>query len=592
MPAMVHGRGVASGFVALAFVAAAATSVFADEYVASEGDPAAWLFDSSKVVKIDLSIPDASRASLAVEPYEYVSATFTLVDGDETFGPWPVKLKLKGRVGSFRDLDGKAAFKLKFGNAAERVAGLKKLTLNNMVQDPSCVRESLAYELFRGMGIPAPRAGYAVVTVDGVDFGLHLNVETFDDVALARWYGAGDTRHLYEGSYGVWTDTLDPFSPHYEVDEGDAADRSDLAALLAAAQTEGDAWRDAVAPLADLDEMVRMWAVEHYVAHWDGYSGWVINNYYLHSTASGVFTIVPWGVDQTFSLSVVDTPFGDPRGGVLFQRCMSDPLVRAGYAEALALVRDKAAELGLAAKAEALFASLADEIDADTRKENDLARAVAAKDESVRFLADRPATLAAWLVAGPFPPGSQTVASGDRRASLAWTPSATIGASLLLGYRVLHRRGGGGWKTTDVLDPSADGMEFGELVNGARYSFRVASLSSKKPPAFGRIVSTVVGAPPAVESLAAARQADPRRIEIAWRPSDSETPLRFDVQFRRSGSPTWRTLRRHAVGETTEAGTRRLFLGRASAAFEYEFRVRQVNRFAAGPWTSAATDAP
>jgi len=168
---MVHGRGVSVGIVAsfaFAVVATIAAPADADEYAPSSDDPAAWLFDPSKVVRVDLAIPDASRTALAADPYEYVNATFTLVDGAAAFGPWAVKLKLKGRIGSFRDLDGKAAFKLKFGNAAQRVSGLKKLTLNNMVQDPSCVRETLAYELFRGMGVPAPRTGYAVVTVDGV----------------------------------------------------------------------------------------------------------------------------------------------------------------------------------------------------------------------------------------------------------------------------------------------------------------------------------------------------------------------------------------------------------------------------------------
>ena len=35
----------------------------------------------------------------------------------------------------------------------------------------------------------------------------------------------------------------------------------------------GHGWSGRVAPLADLGEMTRMWAVEKFIGHWDGYAG-------------------------------------------------------------------------------------------------------------------------------------------------------------------------------------------------------------------------------------------------------------------------------------------------------------------------------
>ena len=86
----------------------------------------------------------------------------------------------------------KAAFKLKLAHTVkgQRFLGLKTLTLNNMVQDPSMVHELLAYEAFRAVGIPAPRTGYAFVRVNGADYGVYLNVETLDDVSLPRWFSS------------------------------------------------------------------------------------------------------------------------------------------------------------------------------------------------------------------------------------------------------------------------------------------------------------------------------------------------------------------------------------------------------------------
>ena len=96
--------------------------------------------------------------------------------GGTTYGPLSVTLKLKGNS-SFRDLDHKAAFKIKLAKG-QPLLGLKKLTLNNMVQDGSMVHETLAYQTFRAAGVPAPRTGYAFVRVNGEPYGVYLNLET------------------------------------------------------------------------------------------------------------------------------------------------------------------------------------------------------------------------------------------------------------------------------------------------------------------------------------------------------------------------------------------------------------------------------
>jgi hypothetical protein len=93
--------------------------------------------------------------------------------------------------------------------------------------------EALSYEVFRSSGIAAPRTGYARVTVNGTYKGMYLNLETYDDVMLEQWFP--ETDHLYEGSYGLFYDVStveNAYSEHYQVDEGDEANRSDLQNLL------------------------------------------------------------------------------------------------------------------------------------------------------------------------------------------------------------------------------------------------------------------------------------------------------------------------------------------------------------------------
>jgi hypothetical protein len=115
-------------------------------------------YEPSTFVAIDLQLPPASVEALEDVPDEYVEGTFAVAESGgtpETVGtfsapPLTVGVRLKGS-GSFQGLDGKAAFKVKFAEfvKGQKFLGLKSLTLNSMVQDPSMLREVLSYETFR-----------------------------------------------------------------------------------------------------------------------------------------------------------------------------------------------------------------------------------------------------------------------------------------------------------------------------------------------------------------------------------------------------------------------------------------------------------
>jgi hypothetical protein len=76
--------------------------------------------------------------------------------------------------------------------------------------------------------------------------------------------------------------------------------------------------------------MIRMWAAEIYMGHWDGYAP-TINNYHLHSDGTGRFSMLPWGTDQTWG-SDWDFHSG---AGYLFARCMWIAECRSRYDAAL-----------------------------------------------------------------------------------------------------------------------------------------------------------------------------------------------------------------------------------------------------------------
>jgi hypothetical protein len=362
-----------------ALVVALALAALAAGPATASADEAAWLFEPDRVAKIDFTLTPEARVALAAEPDEYVRASFAVErDDGVTFGPITVGLRLKGST-SFRTLDGKAAFKLKFNEfvKGQKFLGLKKLTLNNMVQDATMVREVLSYEAFRAVGLPSWRTGYTWVRVNGDAYGVYLNIETPDDVSLPSFYA--ETQHLYEGERDVDLDAAG--LPLFEADEGDEDDRSDLAALVGAV----DAW-SGVASVADLEQMTRFWAVERYIGHWDGYSGWIPNNYYLHSEDTGVFTMLPWGTDQTWSARLY---YGDP-GGLMFDKCIADAVCRALYVKAVWEVTDVLDGLDLRGLLDDTAELLDPWLVSDPRRETTLAQRDAGLAEIRAFIDARP----------------------------------------------------------------------------------------------------------------------------------------------------------------------------------------------------------
>jgi CotH protein len=412
------------------------------------------LYEPTTFVAIDLQLPQPSVEALEDEPDEYVEGTFAVAESGgtpDTIGtystPIVVGVRLKGS-GSFQGLDGKAAFKVKFAEfvKGQKFLGLKTLTLNSMIQDMAMTREVLAYEAFRASDVVAPRTGYAYVWLNGIDYGLHLNVETMDDVALKRAFGDfDDPQHLYEGPAEV--DLAPGSAGMYEVDEGDEVNLSDLEALIAAANATSPGFSERMAPVADLEQMTRMWAVERYIAHWDGYSGYTVSNHFLYSDPSGVFQVLPWGTDQTFYRYWHPFDGGeggaDEGGGTLFEQCLAEDACFAGYVEELVATDELVEELDLSARTKQLATLLAPwqtyEIANSERapfRASQIGRSV---DDIIFFLNQRPKDLAEWLGIGVEPDGPENepaAPAGGGASNTSPAPSPTPAATPKLSRRL------------------------------------------------------------------------------------------------------------------------------------------------------------
>lgn len=233
----------------------------------------------------------------SVSPVESPFTWFSgraIVDG-EVFQN--VGLRKKGFIGSLSQ--DKPSIKIRFDKFEEdqKFLSVKRLTLNNTVQDGSFVHQCLAYDLFAAAGVPAPRCNFAHVHVNGVDLGLYVNVESIKKPFI-RQHFSDDNGNLYEGTLSDfredWTGTFNQKTNEDELSK----DR--INAIGEALKLPDDQLVEELSKLINFDQFLNFWVVETLTAHWDGYAG-NTNNYSLYDDpTSGQTHFIPWGTDQTF----------------------------------------------------------------------------------------------------------------------------------------------------------------------------------------------------------------------------------------------------------------------------------------------------
>lgn len=345
-------------------------------------DPSDLLFDESTIHGVALTVSDAGLRSLALDRRLEVPASV------QVRGVWfpEVGVRLKGQLGSRRELGEKAAWKVDLNEyAGHSIYGQEMLTVNNMVQDPSYVAEHLAYSVYRAAGVPAPRTTWTRLSVNGEDWGLYGLIESVDENFLGRWF-VDPSGRMWEGQYGQ--DFVDGDPLELDFDQGVDDDRSSLIAVAEILSGPADA--AAVAALdrhIALDQWLRNLAVEALILHWDGYS--TSNNYRIYEDpTSGRLHLLPWGTDQTFRDLLIG-PL-ETRGDV-HEFCMREPGCEARFLGHVLEVADIMDGLDLEGELDRHTAMLAEDIATDPRREFGLDRhdaAVEAMRETIRTWPD------------------------------------------------------------------------------------------------------------------------------------------------------------------------------------------------------------
>lgn len=156
------------------------------------------LFDASVVHSIDIQMDDWDGFISSCEDEQYVACDVT-VDG-VTYKNVGIRAKGNTSLSNVSALgSSRYSFKIEFDCYADGQScdGLDKLSLNNIIQDNTYMKDFLCYTMMNEFGVAAPLCSYSYLTVNGEDWGLYLAVEGVEESFLERNYGS-DYGELYK----------------------------------------------------------------------------------------------------------------------------------------------------------------------------------------------------------------------------------------------------------------------------------------------------------------------------------------------------------------------------------------------------------
>ncbi len=304
------------------------------------------LFDTSKVHTIDIVMEDWDGFIESCQSEEYEVCELT-IDGEVyknvgIRGKGNTSLSNVSNMGSER-----YSFKVEFDryDDAKSYYGLDKLSLNNLIQDNTFMKDYLTYQMMNEFGVDAPLCSFVYITVNGEDWGLYLAVEGVEDSFLKRNYG-NNYGELYKpdsmnfgGGRGNGKDFK--FSGDMSMGTSDVKlqyiddEPSSYSNIFGGAKTDissADETRlinslkilssgENIERVVDVDEVMRYFVVHNFVCNGDSYTGSMIHNYYLYEE-DGQFSMIPWDYNLAYgtfqggnATEEVNSPIDTPVSG-------------------------------------------------------------------------------------------------------------------------------------------------------------------------------------------------------------------------------------------------------------------------------------
>lgn len=304
------------------------------------------LFDNTKVHTIDIVMDDWETFIANATSEEYDTAN-VVIDG-EAYKNVGIRAKGNTSLSTVSSLGSERySFKIEFDHydSSKSYHGLDKLSLNNLIQDSTMMKDYLTYTMMNEFGVNSSLCSYVYITVNGEDWGLYLAVEGVEESFLERNYGS-DYGELYkpdsmslgggrgngrDGGFGggpgmgssdvklqYIDDEPDSYSNIWNNAKTDITE-ADQKRLIASLKKLSD--NEDIASVVDIEQVIRYFVVHNYVCNDDSYTGMMVHNYYLYEK-DGRLSMIPWDYNLGFgtfgggnAASTVNTPIDTPVSG-------------------------------------------------------------------------------------------------------------------------------------------------------------------------------------------------------------------------------------------------------------------------------------
>lgn len=272
------------------------------------------LFVDTVVPRVDITIYPDSLQWIYNNPESdrEFHAVFVFDNGTVRDTVDPVGFRLRGNTSRWSR---KKSFKVSFNTFTPggKYYGVEKMNLNGEHNDPSVIRSKVMWDILRKWDIPAPRANHVRVYINGLYYGLYINVEHIDEEFVLSRFGNNDG-NLYKclypadlaylgsnpDSYKIWTGDRWVYELKTNEEENDFSDLAALIGVLEHASDESLVCN--LNAIFNTYDYLKIMAAQIYCGDWDGYI-YNKNNFYLyHNTETGKFEYIPYDVDNTFGI--------------------------------------------------------------------------------------------------------------------------------------------------------------------------------------------------------------------------------------------------------------------------------------------------
>ncbi|MGI6743169.1 MAG: CotH kinase family protein [Eubacteriales bacterium] len=156
------------------------------------------LFDNTRVHTINIVMNDWDEFITNAASEQYYAAA-VVIDG-EVYKNIGIRGKGNTSLSTVSSLGSKRySFKIEFDQYDNSITyhGLDKISLNNLIQDSTMMKDYLTYTMMNEFSAAAPLCSFVYITVNGEDLGLYLAVEGVEESFLKRNYGS-DYGELYK----------------------------------------------------------------------------------------------------------------------------------------------------------------------------------------------------------------------------------------------------------------------------------------------------------------------------------------------------------------------------------------------------------